>query len=124
MTDDKLVQTLLVHAETALEEADRRLPPGATVTRYGALQIAIEDALPRIEAHYREKLEARLMGDGAEALAALIYEAQRTYSQPTWDAPEPPSGRSWLTPHRRDYYRGRARKYLLAALQVDEETTP
>lgn len=76
--------------------------------------------------HGREKLRnslsAPLVEDGGveegrravDALAAVLYEEQKTYSQPGWDAPEPPSGRGYLTPGLREMWRGRARIYLAA----------
>lgn len=47
-----------------------------------------------------------------EALAALLYEEQRTYSQPRWTDPDPPRGRSYLTDQRRDRWRTRARQLI------------
>lgn len=61
--------------------------------------------------------ETTVPESAVESLAALLYEEQRTYSQPTWTAPDPkPPGRSYLNQKRRSMWRNRARKLLQAAL--------
>jgi hypothetical protein len=63
--------------------------------------------------------ETTVPEEAVEILAALLYDEQRTYSQPTWTAPDPkPPGRSYLNRKRRSMWRNRARKLLQAALPV------
>jgi hypothetical protein len=56
---------------------------------------------------------AEIPQNAVEALAALLYEEQRTYLQPEWTDPNPSS--FYLTGKRRDQWRTRAR-FLLQAL--------
>jgi hypothetical protein len=75
---------------------------------------------PHLEAHYREKLEARLLNVGAESIARREYQAhcESMDTPAAWSAETPEHRGLWMAPARENL-----RAALTAALQVDEEAT-